>query len=231
MRRSTVTIPLPSRSRFRASTVLTRSATTTPDSSFHGDFSRPYTIFKTLKPNYTIIDDVGLPVYYVKTKGLRPTAPHFTMYPGKDASGPVVAFVTFMASSRTAKIARGDPDHAQNAIWEDLRRIDKWSGVRYRWEMAVLDDNGEVLRKTFVWKRTRSFGAERSNESSKRVVRQNYKLVDEGTREVLVVFSADVGTGNSKRLGEIRFVDDRYGSVFRMMVFLSCLVVSDWEDS
>jgi hypothetical protein len=212
--------------------VISRSATTTPDSALLEDFSRTYTIFQSLKPNYTIIDDEGLPVYHVKTKGLRPTAPHLTMYPGKDASGPIVAFVKIMTTttSRSAKIARGDPEYAQNAIWEDLKRLDRWSGVRYRWEMAVLDYDGAAQRKTFVWKRTRSFNADGLPRESKALFRRNYKLVDGESGELLAVFSADLGLGNFKRLGKIRFVDDRYGSVFRMMVFLSALVVYDWED-
>ncbi|KAL3447821.1 hypothetical protein BJX65DRAFT_86114 [Aspergillus insuetus] len=232
MRPRATTVPLHSKSPSKLSTVISRSATTTPDSALLEDFSRTYTIFQSLKPNYTIIDDEGLPVYHVKTKGLRPTAPHFTMYPGKDASGPIVAFVKFMATttSRTAKIARGDPDYAQNAIWETLKRLDRWSGVRYKWEMAVLDYDGAAQRKTFVWKRTRSFNADGLPPESKSLFRRNYKLVNEETGELLAIFSADLGLGNLKRLGKIRFVDDRYGSVFRMMVFLSALVVTDWED-
>ncbi|KAL3488001.1 hypothetical protein BJX62DRAFT_183316 [Aspergillus germanicus] len=232
MRPRATTIPFHSKTPSKLSTVLSRSATTTPDSALLEDFSRTYTIFQSLKPNYTIIDDEGLAVYHVRTKGLRPTAPHLTMYPGKDASGPIVAFVKFMATttSRTAKIARGDPDYAQNAIWEDLKRLDRWSGVRYRWEMAVLDYDGAVQRKTFVWKRTRSFNADGLPRESKHIFRRNYKLVDGESGELLAVFSADLGLGKFKRLGKIRFVDDRYGSVFRMMVFLSALVVKDWED-
>ncbi|KAL2847494.1 hypothetical protein BJY01DRAFT_246721 [Aspergillus pseudoustus] len=230
MRPRATTVPFYSKTPSKLATVVNRSATTTPDSAIHEDFSRVYTIFQSLKPNYTIIDDEGLPVYHVRTKGLRPTAPHLTMHPGKDASCPVVAFVKFMASSRTAKIARGDPDYAENAIWEDLKRIDRWSGVRYRWEMAVLDYNCAVQRKTFVWKRTRSFNADGLPREAKSHFRRNYKLVDDDTGELLAVFSVDLGLGNFKRLGKIRFVDDRYGSVFRMMVFLSSLVMRDWED-
>ncbi|CEL09237.1 hypothetical protein ASPCAL12376 [Aspergillus calidoustus] len=230
MRPRATTIPLHSKTPCKLSTVINRSGTTTPDSTLHDDFSRVYTIFQSLKPNYTIVDDEGLPVYYVKTKGLRPTAPHLTMHPGKDASGPIVAFVKFIASSRTAKIARGDPEYAQNAIWEDLKRLDRWSGVRYRWEMAVLDYDGAVQRKTFVWKRTRSFNADGLPRESKNPFRRNYKLVDGESGELLAVFSADLGLGNFKQLGKLRFMDDRYGSVFRMMVSLSALVVCDWED-
>ncbi|KAJ0414704.1 hypothetical protein BJY00DRAFT_20017 [Aspergillus carlsbadensis] len=230
MRPRATTVPFYSNTASKLSTVVNRSATTTPDSAFHEDFSRTYTIFQSLKPNYTIVDDEGLPVYYVKTEGSRPTAPHLTMYPGKDASGPIVAFVNFTTSSRAAKIARGDPEYAQNAIWEDLKRLDRWSGVRYRWEMAVLDHDGAVQRKTFVWKRTRSFNADGLPGEAKSAFRRNYKLVDGGTGELLAVFSADLGLGKFKRLGKIRFVDDRFGSVFRMMVFLSALVVTDWEN-
>ncbi|KAL3462763.1 hypothetical protein BJX64DRAFT_136508 [Aspergillus heterothallicus] len=230
MRSRATTIPFHSKTPSKLATVLNRSATTTPDSSIHEDFSHVYTIFQSLKPDYTIIDDYGLPVYHVKTRGLRLTAPHLTMHIGKDASGPVAAFVKFMATARTAKIARGDPEYAQNAIWEDLKRLDRWSGVRYRWEMAVVDYNGVAQRKTFVWKRTRSFNADGLPRGHKTHFRHNYKLVDDDSGELLAVFSADLGLGTVKRLGKIRFVDDRYGSVFRMMVLLSSLVMINWED-
>ncbi|BCS23763.1 uncharacterized protein APUU_40207S [Aspergillus puulaauensis] len=245
--------------------LISRSTVTTPDSAFHSDYSPNdpssiYTIHQSLKPDYTIIDSSGLAVYHIKTKGLlRPTSPHLTMYAGKDATaGPVVAFAKFSRnSSPSAKLVRGNPENAADAIWEDLRRVERWAwagaGVRYRWEMAIInwdrDGDGEVVRKGFLWKRTKAFAVDGGSDASgspgyrghvrassmgammsRSVERQSYKLVDEETGELLAVLSVDVGMGRFRRLGRMRFVTEKYGLAFKMMVFLSGLVVNSWED-
>lgn len=192
------------------------------------------------------------------------------MYAGKDATtGPVVAFAKFARKAHyySAKLVRGNPENAADAIWEDLRRVERWSrswswawsgagaGVRYRWEMAIInwdrDGDGEVLRKGFLWKRTKAFtvddggsdaggspgyrghvrAASMSAMTTTRVERRSYKLVDEETGELLAVFSVDVGMGRFRRLGRMCFVTEKYGLAFKMMVFLSGLVVHSWEDS
>lgn len=181
------------------------------------------------------------------------------MYAGKDATtGPVVGFVKFARNAHAAKLVRGNPENAADAIWEDLRRVERWSwswagaGVRYRWEMAIInwdrDGDGEVVRKGFLWKRTKAFTVDGASDggspgyrghvraasmgamTSKSVERQSYKLVDEETGELLAVFSVDVGMGRFRRLGRMRFVTEKYGLAFKMMVFLSGLVVNSWED-
>ncbi|KAL5335565.1 hypothetical protein BJX70DRAFT_410380 [Aspergillus crustosus] len=189
-----------------------------------------YTIYQSLKPNYTIIDDAGFAACHIQTKGFRPASPHLTMYHGKDAGGPVIAFVKISKSPRAAHLVRGHPSHAQNAIWEDLRRIDWWAGVKYRWEMAVIESTGDVARRGFVWKRTRTHHVEPPIDQSRSLLCQRYKLVDEKTRELLAVLSVDYGFRNFRRLAKVRFVSERYGRAFKQMVFLSALVVKDWED-
>ncbi|KAL4871497.1 hypothetical protein BDV12DRAFT_163862 [Aspergillus spectabilis] len=152
------------------------------------------------------------------------------MYAGKDLSGSVIAFVRFTKSSCTAHLVRGHPSHAQNAIWEDLRRTSRWSGVRYRWEMAVMDGHGNVARKAFVWKRTRTLNVDTTMGQTKSMFRQSYKLGDEKTGEVLAVFSVDLGLSNFRRLAKVWFLSERYGRAFKQMVFLSALIVKEWED-
>ncbi|KAL4949226.1 hypothetical protein BDW69DRAFT_203003 [Aspergillus filifer] len=251
MRPRARTIPLPFASKIPRFTNFSRSTVTTPDadsgsslfssSDYDTGPSIIYTIYQSLKPNYTIIDSTGLPVYYISTVGLNPSAPMLTMHAGRNTSAPIVAFTEPNRSVSHTKLVRGNPRNAQHAIWEDLRRVDRWAGVRYRWEMAVVNDSGLVSRRTFLWKRTRTFDVVATvdmiitalppvppPEGAK--TRKSYKLVDEESGEVLAVLSVHTGL-EVRHLGKVRFMSSQYGVAFRMMALLSGFVVKDWDNS
>lgn len=149
-------------------------------------------------------------LYYVRTSTFTPGKPEITFHVG-ERGGPVVGVVNFLKFSSHSKVGLGDPADNLNMTWEDLRK-ESFDHSKYRFEMTV---NG--VRKGFLWKRTRSIGVEGSvpNKFSE----SNFKLLDEGTGELVGVYSTN-GIKSIKKMGKFQ-LNKNYGSEFDRMFLLT----------
>lgn len=179
------------------------------------------------KSHYAIASEDGQDDYFVniKTK-IKPSQPRLTFYSGSDKQGPIVAVLHFQASKVNMKIGVGDPTDISAVEWEDLSCMNKLTHAKYNWSANLpSQEASEILsqtssahkfdRKTFTWTRTRS----QSIDGTKPTARTNrhWKLSEEGSEELLAVFTGQAKIGQCGTLA----VRSDLGDKFRLMALVT----------
>ncbi|EEQ29575.1 hypothetical protein McanMca71_007401 [Microsporum canis] len=177
-----------------------------------GEDHRIYNVYNTTSfTNYRISQSNDKStLYYVRTSIFTPGKPEITFHVG-ERGGSIVGIANFLKFSSHSKIGLGDPADTVNMVWEDFKK-ESVDHSKYRFEMTV---KGE--RKGFLWKRTRSIGVEGSvpNKFSE----SNFKLLDEGTGELLGIYSTN-GIKSIRKMGKFQ-LNRNYGPEFDLMFLLT----------
>lgn len=164
------------------------------------------------------------PLYYVDNSSFKIGKPDVTMHIGNEKTGPIAAACKFVTLSSGSKMCLGNPDDP-NAIWEDLTKESLDHSI-YRWEISTGGHGYGGGRKSFLWKRTRTLGVEDSKPGI--ISTRNFKLIDEGTGEILAVF-ANNGPKSFSKLGKFEIYPHDYGDNWETMMLLSGLSIIERE--
>ncbi|KAK1150025.1 hypothetical protein N8T08_003583 [Aspergillus melleus] len=187
----------------------------TPDSA-----SRIYNIYHTvLHHHYDVTLADKTPLYHVENSLIRPKKPDLTVHAGNE-SGPVVAVCKFLHFSRHLKVGLGDPQNVSDVQWEDLV-CQNYKLTKYRWQMTTGSPYEEVIKRSFVWKRTHNVGVEDSKPSI--LSSRNFKLVNEQTGRIVAVFTSN-NLKSFTKCGKLQISAD-YGREFELMVILTVLAL------
>jgi len=162
-----------------------------------------------------ICDEDKNVIYFSETHDWS-SAPDVVLHQGVDKQAPIIAVAHFRYS-QDLKLGLGDSDASEkDMIWEDLKNATTWrlGHSKYRFEMTI---NHE--RRSFLWQRTRDaadgvHGVDKMGDA-------NYRLVDEGTGEVLAVY-LDNGFKSWRKTGKLQFKGD-LGKGWELMVLIGCL--------
>ncbi|PLB49615.1 hypothetical protein P170DRAFT_357589 [Aspergillus steynii IBT 23096] len=185
------------------------------------DGSRLYNIYHTvLHHHYDVTLADKTPLYHVENSLIRPKKPDLTVHGGMDESAPIVAVCKFLHFSRHLKVGLGDPQNISDVQWEDLVCMN-YQLTKYRWQMTMRSPYGEVIKRSFVWKRTHSVGVEDSKPSI--LSSRNYKLVNEQTDRIVAVFTSN-SLKSFTKCGKLQIHAD-YGREFELMVILTVLAL------
>lgn len=174
---------------------------------------KTYGLYRT-RLDLKICDEQKNVTYFSETHEWS-SAPDIVLRGGVDKHAPIVAVARFRLSS-DLKLGLGNPDASEkDMIWEDMKNISRGIGhSKYRFEMTI---NNE--RRSFLWQRTRD-SADGVHGAGK-IGNWNYKLVDEGTGEVLGVYLDNFLKSWHKK-GKLQLKAD-LGKDWELMVLLGSL--------
>ncbi|KAJ5326199.1 uncharacterized protein N7506_009301 [Penicillium brevicompactum] len=146
-------------------------------------------------------------LFHVANSSMTPGKPDLTFHASTDSNGPIAGVCKFRHFSSDSEIGLGSPSLPGRMEWEYLHK--QGFTKRQFWFRMRLEDGS---KQTFTWKRTHSLGSGY----------ENYKLVEEGSNNVVAVFSS--GSAFSKTTGSL----DVYwglGQRFNLMALMSGLTV------
>lgn len=143
------------------------------------------------------------------------SAPDVTLHQGVDKHAPIVAVARFRWS-RDLKLGIGNPYTSEKDMtWENMENISRGIGhSKYRFEMTI---NNE--RRCFLWQRTHDPAD--GVQGVGKIINWNYRLVDEGTGEVLAVYLENFLKSWRKK-GKLQLKAD-LGKDWELMVLLGSL--------
>ena len=175
---------------------------------------KTYGFYFTRKLDLKICDEQKNIIYFSQTHEFT-SAPDVVLRQGIDKHAPIVGVARFRFSS-DLKLGLGDPDtNEKDTVWENMKNISWGLGhSKYRFEMTV---NNE--RRSFRWQRTRDSAD--GVQGIGKLMNWNYKVVDEKTGEVLVVYLNNFLKSWSKK-GKLQLKAD-LGKDWELMVLLGCL--------
>ncbi|KAL4991782.1 hypothetical protein BDW68DRAFT_151305 [Aspergillus falconensis] len=183
--------------------------------------SRVYHIYHTpIRYDYRIADADKSHLYYVYNSHLTPLKSDITVHDGENSNAPVVGVCKFLHLSRHCKVGLGDPQQAGAMVWEDLH-CENLTMTKYRWPMSVPLADGRHERRWFLWKRTRTVGAD--GDSPSLFSLRNYKLIDELTGQVVSVFTSN-SFKSVRKNGKLQ-VAAGYGPDFDLMALITLLAM------
>ncbi|CAG7917329.1 unnamed protein product [Penicillium olsonii] len=155
--------------------------------------------------------DVSTPnkthLFHVANSSLTPGKPDLTFHASADNNGPIAGVCKFRHFSSDSEIGLGNPSSPGRMEWECLHK-QGFTKRQYWFRMHL--DHGK--KQTFTWKRTHSLGSGY----------ENYKLVEEGSNNVVAVFSS--GSVFSKTTGSLEIYWN-LGQRFYLMTLMSGLTV------
>lgn len=174
---------------------------------------KTYGFYLTRKLDLKICDEHKNIIYFSQTHEFT-SAPDVVLRQGMDKHAPIVGVARFRLSPHL-KLGLGDPDtNEKDTVWEDMRNISWGLGhSKYRFEMTV---NNE--RRSFLWQRTRDSAD--GVQGIGKLTNWNYKVVDEKTGEVLVVYLNNLKSWSKK--GKLQLKAD-LGKDWELMVLLGSL--------
>jgi hypothetical protein len=139
----------------------------------------------------------GPAAYFVRNSIFSPGIPDVTIFAGSDKNGPVVGVCRYAAFSRTVIVGRGDPARPNEVEWEAVSKASRDHSA-YKFSIGALTEQ----QKSYVWKRTHDPNIKGTNSS--KLDRRSWKLLDDATGQVLVVFASE-GATSWKKAGSLRF--------------------------
>lgn len=155
--------------------------------------------------------DVSTPnkthLFHVANSSLTPGKPDLTFHTSPDNNGPIAGVCKFRHFSSDSEIGLGNPSSPGSMEWEYLHK--QGFTKRQFWFRMHMDDG---RKQTFTWKRTHSLGSGY----------ENYKLVEEGSNNVVAVFSS--GSVFSKTTGSLDIYRN-LGQRFYLMALISGITV------
>lgn len=140
-------------------------------------------------------DDGGVAIYFADISRYT-RRPDITLHAGSDESHPAVAIARFRCS-RNLHLGIGDPANEPSMVWQELKNTKWCSYSQYRLEPSSQSDHRRVL----LWQRTWA-GADGVKGFMNKMSLLNYRLVDEGSGEVMAVFLAS-GLKSWKKTGKL----------------------------
>ncbi|KAL3465163.1 hypothetical protein BJX64DRAFT_253295 [Aspergillus heterothallicus] len=183
--------------------------------------SRLYHIYHTpIRYDYRVSDAHKNHIYFVYNSHLAPGKADITVHIGEDRHAPVAGVCKFIHLSRHCKIGLGDPERAGSMVWEDLN-CQNIPMTKYRFEMSVPSANGGHERRSFLWKRTQSVGADGDSPSFFSL--RNFKLVDELKGQDVAVFTSN-SFKSPRKNGKLQMAAD-YGPDFEIMTLITLLAM------
>ncbi|KAL4961243.1 uncharacterized protein BDV14DRAFT_180950 [Aspergillus stella-maris] len=183
--------------------------------------SRLYHIYHTaIRYDYRISDADKNHLYFFYNSHLKPLKADITVHAGADNSAPILGVCKFLHLSRHCKVGLGDPEHAGAMVWEDLE-CQNLTMTKYNWQMSIPLSTGGSARRWFVWKKTRSLGADGASPGLLSL--RNFKLVDEMTGRVVGVFTSN-GFKSIRKNGKLQLTAD-YGPQFDIMALITLLAM------
>jgi hypothetical protein len=151
---------------------------TAPDAIRTLSFHHPNCCRKDL----IIKDDGGKTVYYADVSRWT-NAPDIVLHIGETEHHPIAAIARFRVS-RHLRLGLGDPADELMMVWEEMKNMKRLGHSRYRLEVTNNEPFGSGERRAIVFQRTHS----KEDGVTNRLSVMNYKLVDEGSGEVLAVY-------------------------------------------
>ncbi|KAH8653919.1 hypothetical protein BGZ61DRAFT_374057 [Ilyonectria robusta] len=158
--------------------------------------------------------------FYAGISSFTRKKPDLTLHEGTSDKGAIKAVCHMEHLRGNSKIGLGDPAKPDSVQWEDMTKESVFKASKYRWETALTNSSTPRRgREVLLWKRTQSVGVGGSSPSGLSV--RNWKLVHEGTGEILAVFTSDGPLTKCEGL-EVRA---NFGDAFDQMVMITCLTL------
>ena len=167
--------------------------------------------------NLLVHDQDKRPLYYVTNSIWTRGVPDVVVSVGSQKGGPVVAGARFAkrSLSSTIHLALGDPEDEMRVQWEEMSRVKgHWTHSLYSFQISLGDE-----RRTFFWKRTRA--SRDGVKGVERISHMHYKLLEEGSEEVLAMY-LDSSLSRWERRGKIKIFSD-LGKDWETWVLISAL--------
>ncbi|KAM5350199.1 hypothetical protein ACJ41O_006704 [Fusarium nematophilum] len=176
---------------------------------------------KIFSRTFLIRNNTDNQVHYAKRSEWTPRRPDLILRVGAGTDAPIVAVSHLSCFSRgPMQIGLGDPAAPGAVQWDEMTSA-LAKKFKYTWHTVIASVDGS--RRTLAWKRTRSVAVE--GMTIPRLTARNFKLVDEGTGEILAVFTAERGL---HKLGVLE-VKAGFGERFYQMVLMACLSVYEYD--
>jgi hypothetical protein len=135
--------------------------------------------------------------YFVRNSIFTPGIPDVTIFAGSDKKGAVVGVCKYVAFSTTVIVGRGDPAKMNDVEWEAVSKTSRDHGI-YKFSIGARTEQ----RKSYVWKRTHDPNIK--GTTSSKLDRRSWKLLDDATGQVIVVFASN-GATSWKKAGTLQF--------------------------
>ncbi|CEL06778.1 hypothetical protein ASPCAL09950 [Aspergillus calidoustus] len=202
-------------------TPSSRESDSADDQSLSLESSRLYHIYHTpIRYDYRVSNADKKPLYFVYNSHLTPDKADITVHTGDDKNAPIAGVCKFIHLSRHCKVGLGDPQRAGSMVWEDLQ-CQNFRMTKYRFEMSIPSAHGGYERRSFLWKRTQSVGADGDSPSFFSL--RNFKLVDELNGQNVAVFTSN-SFKSPRKNGKLQVAAD-YGPDFDMMALITLLAM------
>src|SRR2546423_3722189 len=132
------------------------------------------------RKNLIVKDDDGKTIYYADVSRWT-SAPDIVLHSGETKDHPVAAIARFRYS-RHLRLGVGDPADERAIVWEEMTNTKKLGHSQYRLTVVTNSEPGVPgERRAIVFQRTHS----KADGVTNRLSCMNYKIVDEGTGELL----------------------------------------------
>jgi hypothetical protein len=136
------------------------------------------------RKNLIIKDDGGKTIYYADVSRCS-SAPDIVLHTGETKDHPITAIARFRWS-RHLRLGLGDPVDELALFWKEMKNMKRLAHSQYRLEVTSNELDGFGERRSIVFQRTHA----KKDGVTNRLSCMNYKVVDEGTGEVLAVYLA-----------------------------------------